>query len=302
MISCKLWIEKYAPQELSDFIININLPNELCNTVIYSKHKGVGKTTLSKLLSEHFSELLWKDYEVITPHYFYSSDYLEENKFVTKLQKIVKTFVLNKESFNVIVLDNFDTLSKDIQSKILNIAEKHTYNNCFIFVLDEFNSDYTKLFSLCPNKININNLKEDLIKEKLINILRQEKLILEGFDFDEFIKNRYPDIKTIINDLQHIFILGKLPKDIKNAEFNTTNIFNKIYNLILKEKNWEEVNKLIQQNDYINIKRLNKFIWTKSVEESNVRLIQITSLNEERFSHGADEEIVFISSLIEMVK
>jgi len=49
-------------------------------------------------------------------------------------------------------------------------------------------------------------------------------------------------------------------------------------------------------------RELNTNFWERFLEEENTKGIQITCRNEKDIAWGADSKIVFVTSLIEMVK
>ena len=67
------------------------------------------------------------------------------------------------------------------------------------------------------------------------------------------------------------------------------------------DKDWKYVKDYLYKN-IIDIRELNRFFWHKAVENDMVKMIQITAANEDRFVRGGEELIVFVTSLIDMVK
>ena len=68
-----------------------------------------------------------------------------------------------------------------------------------------------------------------------------------------------------------------------------------------QKRNWLEIKKLVLENS-LDTRDLNKYIWMKALEEENPKLIQLTCRNEKDIAWGADDRIIFVTSLIEMVK
>ena len=300
-ITDNLWIEKYKPKSLEKYIglaraklmSYTDKQNSLRNILIHSNFHGVGKSLLAKLISKWFFVKGKKQH-------FNALDYNDEDALLQKLKLIAASMMWGSKEKTVIVLDNFDIISNNTQKKIAVMAEMYSNTNLFVFVADNITPINSKIKNDCM-KIDIAQPLAVEIQVYIEYILNSEDIEITGFDLYKFIKDKYPNIKSIILDLQEMLWSGSIPENINYQ--HSSDIYLEIYNALVKEKNWEIVEKLLKKhNNSINRRHLNKFIWSKAIETNNVRLIQITESNEVKIANNGDEEIIFDSSLIELVK
>jgi hypothetical protein len=52
----------------------------------------------------------------------------------------------------------------------------------------------------------------------------------------------------------------------------------------------------------VDVRELNTFFWQRGLEEDNLKMVQIACRNEKDFAQGADEVIVFVTSLVEFCR
>jgi len=79
---------------------------------------------------------------------------------------------------------------------------------------------------------------------------------------------------------------------------------NEIYHILwdkLKAGDWKYVKKIVMEST-VDPRELNTFFWEESLKQENIKMIQRTCINEKDIAWGADGKIIFVSSLIEMVK
>lgn len=305
MLTNKLWIEKYRPTTLEEFIstttgkVNNFFSSELNykTSLISSNHVGVGKSCLAKLICDTY----FKDRKKI---FFTSSDYHIIKKKSTDLfdgliEKLVHISKLQVDK--VVVLDNIDQLPRDEQRVLLDIISNTTHpSTTYILITDNLNSIDTGFVHQCVH-FELNKVNKDELIKFVRNILTSERIDMSEVDLQSFVDHRFPNIKSILLDLQMMFIT--MDVDTYLHKGMTQDLFLRICDQLIEHKNWEEAYNLIESNiDLIDFKNLNKFIWEKALQTKNIRLIQITSVNEEKFSKGADERVIFISSLFEMVR
>ena len=109
----------------------------------------------------------------------------------------------------------------------------------------------------------------------------------------------YPSIRNCVITLQDIKTQNKHVVMDTIKPFN--DVFNKYYNALINDKNWRVVKEAIIKNN-VDVRALNMFLWEKAVETDNIRLIQISCKNERDMALGANDMVVIVTSLIDMVK
>jgi DNA polymerase III delta prime subunit len=305
------WIVKYRPTNLNTFICDDYIKGTYDtystqrNILIYSNEHGTGKTTLAKILTCMFGKFAPRVFNFDVEHY------IAEDLFITKIVTICKAmpkYVMDADGSNlsqiqkVIILDDVNALSMKCQNKLLKIISTYSYGIKFIFTSNYIEEVNCQIKEQSLN-IDLSHPNKEKIIKHLENILTMEDIELSGFDMQDFVDSRYPNIRSMIIDLQEMIMVGTPMKNISKKHMS--NKYLEIWNLITKSKDWEKVKEYIYSSDVDminNLRELNKYIWRHAVKESNIRLIQITSVNEDKFSRDGDNEVIFISSLIEMVK
>jgi replication factor C small subunit len=294
--SSMIWSERYRPRRVSemvgDFKTKIMLylkdPKAIPHFLFYSKTPGTGKTTLAKAIINE----LGCDALIIN-----SSD----DRKIEVVRDRVKEFSITKSSRDdvkrVVFLDECDGMLKASQDALRNIMETYSSNVSFILTCNNINKVIEPLKSRCvmlpfayPDK------KE--IKVYLTYICQKEKMEFTDEGLDTLIELNYPSIRNCVLGLQDLFTqqLAVVPENIKPVN----EMFDEMWKLY-KEKKWYEIKTVVLQST-VEPRELNTFFWNKFLEENNTKGIQITCRNEKDISVGADAKIVFISSLIELIK
>lgn len=202
-----LWCEKYRPKKISDIVLSEDsrehlkrISDDIPHLLFYGK-AGTGKTTTAKVLIN----------DVLKCQYLYIN--ASDESGIDTIRNKVITFAQTR-SFDgqkkVILLDECDGLSASAMRILRNVMEEFSSTTRFILTANYFNRIIEPIRSRCV----IFNLKPDLkgALKRCIDILKSENI-----DFDDnltqlasFVKDRYPDIRRMINDLQKYSINGKL--------------------------------------------------------------------------------------------
>ena len=221
----ELWVEKYRPQVLEDYVGNEVIKNKIADYIKESSIQnllfygvaGTGKTTLAKLITKNLNcDLL----------YLNASD---ERGIDTIREKIVP--FASTMSFNdvkIVILDEADYLTPQAQATLRNTIESCSSTTRFILTCNYLERIISPLQSRCqtfeitpPSKQEVNNKCQD--------ILTQEKILFYGIhdngqhhnSIDGVIDTHYPDIRKIINTLQGSIVDGEIKIDdnsLKNTQ------------------------------------------------------------------------------------
>jgi len=130
-------------------------------------------------------------------------------------------------------------------------------------------------------------------------ICKNESMEYTEDGLKRIIEINYPSIRNCVQVLQSLNTEGKgaTAETAKSSDEEYQMLWDKINT----DKDWKFVKQHLFEN-IVDIRQLNKFFWFKAVEESYVKMIQITAVNEDKFTRGGEAIIVFVSSLIDMAK
>jgi replication factor C small subunit len=240
-----LWIEKYRPKTLNDFICTSFTKESLDSfknkeeipNLLFTGAAGIGKTSVAKIIVNDILECQYL--------YINASD---ENGIDTIRHKVVnfaQTMSIDGK-IKVIILDECDGLSIDAQRALRNTMEEFAAITRFILTANYKYKIIPALQSRCQSFDLTPPI--DLAVKRCANILKQEDIIIpdnQKVKLIEFIKGTYPDLRKCINELQKFSSSGTLVlKDTKN---------NKVLELIfneVKKKNVETLRKALIESEH----------------------------------------------------
>jgi DNA polymerase III delta prime subunit len=297
-----LWVEKYRPQTLKDYIGNDLLKekvqsyldnNDVPHLLLYGK-AGTGKTTLAKIIAQTIE----CDYMVIN-----ASD---ENNVETVRNK-VKNFASGAgfKGFKIIILDEFDYMTPNAQAILRNLMETFSRHTRFILTCNYHEKIIEPILSRCQTfAVNPPSKKE--VAVHVTDILNKEGIKFDIKDVADIISSFYPDIRRIMNTCQLQSSKGELKVDkqtILQADFK-----NKIVDILAsgeeKRNAYTQIRQIVGDNKVNDFSELYSALYERlddyaSGNTANV----ILELSQGQFRDALviDKEICFMATIIAII-
>ena len=211
-----LWVEKYRPNKVDDCILPDTIKEvfkgfvnqgELPNLLL-SGTAGVGKTTIAKALCEEIGA----SYIVIN-----GSD---EGRFLDTVRNRVRQFattvsLTSGASHKVVIIDEADNTTNDVQLSLRTAVEEFHGNCRFIFTCNFINKIIEPLHSRCT-VVDFRIKNDQAVKlqgeffTRLKTILTNENVEYEDKVLAKLTKRYYPDWRRLINECQRYAATGSI--------------------------------------------------------------------------------------------
>ena len=242
-----LWVEKYRPTIVEDCILPDSIKEvfqgfvnqgELPNLLL-SGTAGVGKTTIAKALCEEIGA----SYIVIN-----GSD---EGRFLDTVRNRVRQFattvsLTSGASHKVVIIDEADNTTNDVQLSLRTAVEEFHSNCRFIFTCNFINKIIEPLHSRCTvvdfriKPEQATGLQGQFFT-RLKTILDHEQIQYEDKVVAKLTKRYYPDWRRLINECQRYAATGSINSAIL-VDVADVNLDSLLSSLKKKEftnvKNW----------------------------------------------------------------
>lgn len=213
-MSIELWVEKYRPKKLDDYVwrdqVMKNKIKEWINQgavphLILSGKSGLGKTSLAHLIIN----------ELNVP----TADILEVNaskaRGISEMEDSINGFIStypmfdNKHDVKYVILEEADSMSHLAQKFLRAELEKNVNHVRFIFTCNYRNKIEPAIIGRCQ-EFTFQALNENEFINRVIYILDQENVEYTQEDLVDFIDKSYPDLRKCIGMIQNATIDGKL--------------------------------------------------------------------------------------------
>ena len=206
----ELWVEKYRPKVLKEYVVRDEAQRQQIQSwinekaiphLIFSGAPGVGKTTLAKIL---FNELEVSGYDIL------EINASRENSVDTVREKI-NNFVqiMPFGDYKYVLLDEADYMSPNGQAALRGVMETYHTSARFILTCNYPNRVIPALHSRCQG-FHMEVIDKNEFTARVAEILITEQMDPDLETLDTYVKATYPDLRKCINMIQQNCRDGKL--------------------------------------------------------------------------------------------
>lgn len=297
-----LWVEKYRPDALENYIGNDSLKEKLQSFIdnkdiphlMFYGTAGTGKTTAAKILVKHIE----CDYIFVN-----ASDENSVDTIRNKIKNFAST--IGFKDLKIVVLDEADYVTPQAQAALRNLMESFSKTTRFILTCNYVERmiepiiSRSQVFQLTPPS-------KKQVALHLVNILNQENVTYEKTDMATLVSTYYPDIRRIINVAQQSVVEGKLTIDVNNliASDLKLRVLDLLMSNLTDENKVKQIRQIIADENVRDFNPLYQMLYDRVEEYSSDNMWQtIKHIAEGQFRDASapDKEITFVATLVNIL-
>lgn len=198
----ELWVEKYRPKKLSEYVwrdenqrkqVESWVKQKSIPHLLLSGTPGIGKTTMAKML---INEIGIEDYDVLEIN-------ASRERGIDLMKERITNFVsmIPFGPFKVVLLDEADRLTPHAQDALKGVMEEYSNYSRFILTCNTPNMIVPAIHSRCQ-QFHFTKLDQTEYTARAATILVEENIEFDLDTLDNYVKVAYPDLRKCINLLQ----------------------------------------------------------------------------------------------------
>ena len=303
-----LWVEKYRPHKIKDcilpdgskksfqgFLDQGEIPN-----LLLSGPAGVGKTTVARALCDEIGA----SYLLIN-----GSD---EGRSIDTIRNKVKQFatsvsLTSSAAHKVVILDEADNMTYDVQMILRAAIEEYHINCRFIFTCNFINKLIDPIKSRCTVvDFTIKPSHKEKLQEEFFyrirDILNTESIKYDDKIIAKLIKRYYPDWRRLLNEAQRFSSSGEIDSGIlvDIADINIDDLIR-----AMKDRNYSTVKSWVTQNmdhdPYMVMRKIYDVLYQHASNASVPNCVLIIAKYQYQIQFVADQEINTLACLTEIM-
>ena len=303
-----LWVEKYRPHKIKDcilpdgskksfqgFLDQGEIPN-----LLLSGPAGVGKTTVARALCDEIGA----SYLLIN-----GSD---EGRSIDTIRNKVKQFatsvsLTSSAAHKVVILDEADNMTYDVQMILRAAIEEYHINCRFIFTCNFINKLIDPIKSRCTVvDFTIKPSHKEKLQEQFFyrirDILTKESIKYDDKIIAKLIKRYYPDWRRLLNEAQRFSSSGEIDSGIlvDIADINIDDLIR-----AMKDRNYSTVKSWVTQNmdhdPYMVMRKIYDVLYQHASNASGPNCVLIIAKYQYQIQFVADQEINTLACLTEIM-
>jgi replication factor C small subunit len=296
-INNTLWVEKYRPDILENYVGNENLKetiskyieqNDIQNLIFYGP-AGTGKTTLAKLLVKNIN----CDFIYIN-----ASDERGIETIRDKVSGFAST--MSFKPLKVVILDEADFLTIQAQASLRNVIETFSKSTRFILTCNYIERIIDPLQSRCQTLKIVPPSKADVARH-LCKVLGQENVNYDTDSVVNIVKKQYPDVRKMLNICQMSSKKGELVVDSQTLV--SSNYIDQIIELLPNNKSFKQIRQIIADSNVDDFEALYKALYER-IDEYTTRDAEAIIIIEEYLYHAnfrIDKEINVMACIAKLL-